>query len=254
MKNDIRLIAIDMDGTLLNSNHEVSEENHQAIQRAKAKGIHVLLSTGRPLLYCREIAELLGPSSYIVTVNGGEIYDEDFNLVDRIPLKHEHVRQMWELKQKHDVRFWSTTVQGLFNHRNPFPGELESYEWLKFGYDIPDNRIRQIIQDELIRNKDLEVTNSSPTNIEINPAGVNKAEALKKVSSWLDLTMDHVMAIGDSLNDLAMIREAGVGVAMGNAQEIVKKHAQWVTSTNEEHGVARAIERVMDEQTKPMRG
>ncbi|MGG3914057.1 Cof-type HAD-IIB family hydrolase [Rossellomorea vietnamensis] len=244
---DIKLIALDMDGTLVNHEGEVSPENEQAIQRAKEKGIHVVLSTGRSLFTCRDISDELGRSSYLVTVNGGEIYDHEYNLVDRIPLDIDLVKQLWALKEEHDVYFWSSTSQGLFNSRKPFDRDIESYNWLKFGFDIQDDDVRKVLMDELVKNEALEITNSSPTNIEINPAGVNKAAALVKVCKWLDLSMDQVMAVGDSMNDIAMIREAGFGVAMGNAQEAVKEAADWVTGINTEHGVAQAIDKVLKE-------
>lgn len=244
---DIKLIALDMDGTLVNHEGEVSPENEQAIKRAKEKGIHVVLSTGRSLFTCRDISDELGRSSYLVTVNGGEIYDHEYNLVDRIPLDIDLVKQLWVLKEEHDVYFWSSTSQGLFNSRKPFDLDIESYNWLKFGFDIQDDDVRKVMMDELVKNEALEITNSSPTNIEINPAGVNKAAALVKVCKWLDLSMDQVMAVGDSMNDIAMIREAGFGVAMGNAQEAVKEAADWVTGINTEHGVAQAIDKVLKE-------
>ncbi|WP_152968611.1 Cof-type HAD-IIB family hydrolase [Rossellomorea vietnamensis] len=244
---DIKLIALDMDGTLVNHEGEVSPENEQAIQRAKEKGIHVVLSTGRSLFTCRDISDELGRSSYLVTVNGGEIYDHEYNLVDRIPLDIDLVKQLWELKEEHDVYFWSSTSQGLFNSRKTFNQDIESYNWLKFGFDIQDDDVRKVMMDELVKNEALEITNSSPTNIEINPAGVNKAAALVKVCKWLDLSMDQVMAVGDSMNDIAMIREAGFGVAMGNAQEAVKEAADWVTGINTDHGVAQAIDKVLKE-------
>ncbi|MBM7583659.1 sucrose-phosphate phosphatase subfamily [Bacillus pakistanensis] len=245
MTKDIKLIALDMDGTLVNHDGEVSPENERAIQLAKENGIHVVLSTGRSLFTCRDISDALGRSSYIVTVNGGEIYDHDYNLVDSTLLELELVKQLWKLKEEHNVHFWSSTTKGLFNTQKPFDGEIDQYDWLKFGFDIQDDEVRQVVLDELRSNEALEVTNSSPTNIEINPAGVNKAAALLKVCNWLDLSMEQVMAVGDSLNDLAMIREAGIGVAMGNAQEIVKEEADWVTGSNTDHGVAQAIERVL---------
>ncbi len=242
---DVRLIALDMDGTLVNHDGEVSVENEKAIQRAREQGIHVILSTGRSLFTCRDISDALGRSSYIITVNGGEIYDHEYNLVDSTPLNHEIVKALWKLKIEHDINFWTSTTQGLFNSQRPFNKEIDTYNWLKFGFEIQDDEVRQVVMDELLSNTALEITNSSPTNIEINPAGVNKAAALLKVCKWLNLSMDHVMAVGDSLNDLAMIREAGIGVAMGNAQEVVREEADWVTENNTNHGVAKAIDQVL---------
>ncbi|WP_240339680.1 Cof-type HAD-IIB family hydrolase [Halobacillus ihumii] len=245
MEKDIKLIALDMDGTLLNEDLQVSKRNHDAIQKAKNKGIHVVLSTGRSLATCQEIAESLGRSSYMVTINGGEIYDKDFKLVEQNLLDPKHVERLWELRNGHGIHFWTSTVQGQFSSQQPFDKEVVDYDWLKFGFDIEDDEVRQVILDELRNNEGLEITNSSPTNIEINPVGVNKAAALLKVCNKLDMKMSQVMSIGDSMNDLAMIREAGFGVAMGNAQEIVKEEADWVTKTNENDGVAHAIERIL---------
>ncbi|MFC7319620.1 Cof-type HAD-IIB family hydrolase [Halobacillus campisalis] len=245
MKKDIKLIALDMDGTLLNSGETVSEANYKAIKKAKDQGIHVVLSTGRSLERCQEIAESLGRSSYIVTINGGEIYNDKFELVDQTVLDAALVERLWELKEEHDVHYWSTTVQGQFNSSENFEKEINEYDWLKFGFDIQDDEIRQVVLDELQNNEALEISNSSPTNIEVNPSGVNKAAALLKVCERLDIEMENVMAVGDSLNDMAMIKEAGIGVAMGNAQEDVKNEAAWVTSTNDEDGVAEAIERIL---------
>ncbi|MBN8236263.1 HAD family phosphatase [Halobacillus kuroshimensis] len=246
MAEDIKLIALDLDGTLVNHAGEVSEANAAAVKEAKEKGIHVVLSTGRSLSRCRNISEALGRSSYIVTINGGEIYNHDYELVDQTKLDHSHVNRLWELKKEHGLYFWSSTVQGLYNTQNPFDNEIEDYDWLKFGFDIEDDEVRQVILDELQANDALEVTNSSPTNIEVNPVGVNKAAALLKVCQWLDLDMKNVMAVGDSMNDIAMIREAGLGVAMGNAQQIVKDEASFVTTSNSEDGVAAAIKKVIE--------
>ena len=121
------------------------------------------------------------------------------------------------------------------------PEKIHDSQWLKFGFDTNDESIRQIIMDELVSKGTFEISNSSPTNIEVNAMGVNKAKAIKLVCSLLDISMENVMAVGDSLNDLAMISEAKMGVAMGNAQEIVKEKADWITATNEEDGVAKAI-------------
>jgi len=246
MNKDIKLIALDMDGTLLNNEHEVPHENQVAIEKAKEQGFHVVISTGRSLSTCKEIIEPLGESAYLVTINGGEIYDQHFNLIERNSFDPKDVRKLWDLTQKHQASFWSSTVQGRFSSQDPFEGEPEDYEWIKYGFNFEDEELRDTIIAELKDHDSFEVTNSSPLNLEINPAGINKATALRKVSKWLDITMDNVMAVGDSLNDIAMIREAGFGVAMGNAQDIVKEEANMVTGTNVENGVAQAIEYVLE--------
>ncbi|MBP3951013.1 HAD family phosphatase [Bacillus sp. YZJH907-2] len=237
----MQLIAIDMDGTLLDHEHKISIENRKAIKAAQDKGIHVVISTGRTRMTLDDLIESLSLDSYLITVNGSEIWDASRQLVDRQILSTDLVEYMWELKQKHQTECWAASVGNVW--RETFPEDFTSHEWMKFGFNIEDDQLRQIILEELSENQLLEVTNSSLTNLEVNAGGVNKARAIEKVCGLLGLTMNQVMALGDSLNDLAMIKEAGIGVAMGNAQPIVKEAADWVTVTNEESGVAEAIKK-----------
>ncbi|MCM3355173.1 Cof-type HAD-IIB family hydrolase [Bacillus halotolerans] len=236
---NIKLIAIDMDGTLLNDEQLISDENRNAIREAEDKGVYVVISTGRTLMTCRELAESLKLSSFLITANGSEIWDSNFNLVERKLLHTDHIKMMWDLRNKHNTNFWASTVNKVW--RGEFPENITDHEWLKFGFDIEDDDIRNEVLAELRKNKELEITNSSPTNIEVNALGINKAAALAKVSEKLGFTMENVMAMGDSLNDITMIKEAGLGVAMGNAQDVVKETADWITDTNIEDGVAKAI-------------
>ncbi|KUP37734.1 phosphoglycolate phosphatase [Bacillus halotolerans] len=236
---NIKLIAIDMDGTLLNDEQLISDENRNAIREAEDKGVYVVISTGRTLMTCRELAESLKLSSFLITANGSEIWDSNFNLVERKLLHTDHIKMMWDLRNKHNTNFWASTINKVW--RGEFPENITDHEWLKFGFDIEDDDIRNEVLAELRKNKELEITNSSPTNIEVNALGINKAAALAKVSEKLGFTMENVMAMGDSLNDIAMIKEAGLGVAMGNAQDVVKETADWITDTNIEDGVAKAI-------------
>ncbi|GAE25511.1 hydrolase [Halalkalibacter wakoensis JCM 9140] len=241
MEKQIKLVAIDMDGTLLNNRHEISLANRKAIKEAEAKGVHVVISTGRTRMTCDELVNSLELSSYLITVNGSEIWNHERELLERSLLHTKHIENMWKLKETHQTFCWAASVDQVW--REEFPEDLTKHEWMKFGFDIKDDEIRKLILEELSKNKELEITNSSPTNLEINAVGVNKANAIQKVCARIGITMDQVLAIGDSLNDLAMIKEAGIGVAMGNAQPFVKESADWVTTTNNEDGVAKAIEK-----------
>ncbi|WP_062106883.1 Cof-type HAD-IIB family hydrolase [Bacillus niameyensis] len=234
-----KLIALDMDGTLLNHQQEISEENQKAIAEAMEKGIHVVLSTGRHLHSTKPYADSMQLASYLVVINGSQIWDPSGNLLESHPLHEDLIRSIWELCNQHNGRFWAMTAESEF--RDGFPNEIPGREWLKFGFDLDTHEVREAILTELRKNKQLEISNSSPLNIEVNALGINKANALKKICGLLGITMDEVMAVGDSLNDLAMIQEAGCGVAMGNAQNAVKEAADWVTDTNDADGVAKAI-------------
>ncbi|MBM7579050.1 Cof-type HAD-IIB family hydrolase [Jeotgalibacillus terrae] len=243
MKKDIQLIALDMDGTLLRNDHSVSDKNREAIKAAQEQGKAVMVSTGRPLLYAEKIVDSLKLSTYLITVNGGEIWSPDRALIERTMIDSSHVEFMLDMALKHDTHYWSSTVEGVFNRNTTFPQNIHDFQWLKFGFDIKDDHVRELIWKELSKREELEVTNSSLTNIEVNAAGINKAAAIRKVCKKLNISMDEVMAVGDSLNDLAMIKESGIGIAMENAQPKVKEAADWVTHSNENHGVAEAIRR-----------
>ncbi|WP_427127037.1 Cof-type HAD-IIB family hydrolase [Priestia megaterium] len=238
-KKEFKLIALDMDGTLLNNQQEISKENREAIAKAQEQGVHVVLSTGRSLLTCREYAQSLQLSSYLITVNGSEIWDESGELVERKLIDASSIEKMWNLTQEHKLNFWAVTTDKVW--RDEFPEDIASQEWLKFGYDIPDDALREEVLKQIAGISDFEISNSSLTNLEINALGINKAKGIMTVCERLGISMDEVIAMGDSLNDMAMIEAAGCGIAMGNAQEAVKEAADWVTDTNVNNGVAKAI-------------
>ncbi|MBA9027029.1 MULTISPECIES: Cof-type HAD-IIB family hydrolase [Bacillaceae] len=241
LKNEIKLIALDMDGTLLDPDNKVTEENRQAIKAAEGQGVHVVLSTGRTFATCSDYAKSLELSSYLVTVNGSEIYNEQGKLVERNIIQTDFVKWMLDICNQFKTDYWAVSCDRVY--RDDIPEDLFASEWLKFGFNTSDNKAREEIIQLLKGNGQLEVSNSSPTNIEVNALGINKAKAIEVVCNRLGINMNEVMAVGDSLNDIMMIKEAGLGVAMGNAQEIVKETADWITATNEENGVAKAIEK-----------
>jgi 5-amino-6-(5-phospho-D-ribitylamino)uracil phosphatase len=239
IRPDIKLIALDMDGTLLNEHHEVSDENIQAIKEVEKKGVHVVLSTGRSLKTARDYVISLQLSSYLVTVNGSEIWGPNGELVDRNLVSSEHIQWMYDLSRKHKAKFWAISSEENWN--NNMPEDILSLEWLKFGFHIEEDEIRDKVLKELKDKGIFEISNSSLKNIEVNAFGINKARGLEKVCRLLGITMDNVMAVGDSLNDIAMITDAGLGVAMGNAQDAVKEASDDITGKNTESGVAQAI-------------
>jgi hypothetical protein len=238
---DIKLIALDMDGTLLNENKEISEANRSAIKAAEEKGLHVVISTGRSMATLRDLAKSLSLKSYLVTVNGSEIWDEHGELVHRSIVENDAITWMYDLSKTHNTGYWATSTERVFF--NEMPEDLTAYQWLKFGFEIEDDKARETILKELQDRGEFEITNSSLTNLEVNTMGVNKARGIEKVCGLLGITMENVMACGDSMNDMAMIKEAGLGIAMGNAQDTVKEAADWVTLSNDEDGVAEAIQK-----------
>lgn len=241
-KQDIKLIALDMDGTLLNSELEISEANKNAIEKALEQGVGVMLATGRWLEFCYPYAEALNLDTYLVTVNGGEIWTSSKALVERHVHEQALMEKMWQLGNGLHVDMWCVATDRIYEIGTD-PEDFYAHEWLKIGFYSEDKKKLDLIQKELSNYDELELTNSLPTNIEVNPLGVNKANGLVRVCKELGITMDEVMAVGDSLNDIKMIEQAGFGVAMGNAQDAIKDVADAVTDSNDADGVAKAIER-----------
>lgn len=237
---NIKLIALDMDGTLLTSNQEVAESTQKAIKDAKAKGIQVMLSTGRWLNSCYSYAVDLALDTYLVTSNGGEIWSSDKELVEQHLHDPRTFEEMWRLGNDLGVYMWMVSTEKIYHER---PQDFNAHKWLKIGYNSPDEQKIQTIWDQLSSKDSLELTNSLPENIEVNPVGVNKANGIERVCKEIGITMNQVMAIGDGLNDIKMIEQSNIGVAMGNAQDQVKKAADFVTDTNDNDGVAKAFRR-----------
>ncbi|MNJ45152.1 Sugar phosphatase YidA [compost metagenome] len=237
-----KLLALDMDGTLLNDNHEISPMTVEWITKAVEAGVHVCLSTGRGFSEAIAYAEQLGLNTPMITVNGSEVWKAPHELYHREMLDKELVRHMIALAKKTSTWFWAYAVEGAYNERNWNDDLIETQQWMKFGYHTEDNDIRHQLIVDLQNLGGLEITNSSPYNLEINPKGINKASGINVVcKDLLGIEMSEVVAVGDSLNDLAAITAAGLGVAMGNAQETVKEQADVVTASNNDDGIALII-------------
>ncbi|MBP1154351.1 MULTISPECIES: Cof-type HAD-IIB family hydrolase [unclassified Paenibacillus] len=237
-----KLIALDLDGTLLTDDKHISEENKAAIRLAEDAGVTVMFATGRGVQNVEAYIEELGLRSPLVTVNGSEVWKEPGVLLERHVVAPELIRRMHALAVYYDTWFWAYCVGDIYNKERWVPeSELDAKQWLKFGYFTENVDSLAVIRQELASWNLLEITNSHPWNLELNPKGVSKASGLHQVCRLLGIEMSQVIAMGDSLNDVAMIREAGLGVAMGNAQDEVKALADIVTLTNEENGVAKVI-------------
>jgi HAD superfamily hydrolase (TIGR01484 family) len=235
-----KLVALDMDGTFLTEERTISPANREWVHKAIEAGVTVIFSTGRGVQSIGPYVEELQLKSPMVSVNGSEIWRSPGILLKRHLMETDWIRKLHGLAVEHDTWWWAYAVEGMFNRDN-WLDDIERPEWLKFGFYIEDkatlSKVRGIVEDWGV----FEVTNSHPDNLELNPLGISKASGIMEVCNLIGIMMDEVIAMGDSENDLTMIKAAGLGVAMGNAQENVKKAADVVTVTNDEDGVARVI-------------
>lgn len=237
-----KLIALDLDGTALGPDGTISNVTRTWLQRAKAAGIPFTFATGRH--WNGVVADLvadLGVDVPVVTSNGAEVRYPGGRLYARHFLPTESVAYLLELAQQRQAHYWGATVDGPIQE-SEIPVDIQVHEWLKFGFHATEAQVIEDIWNQLMAQGGFSLSNSHPLNIEVNAAGVTKAAGLADVCQLLGIDRSELVAMGDSLNDVPMLEWAGLGIAMGNAQEPVKQVADWVSHRFDEDGVAYAIE------------
>ncbi|MGK0552136.1 Cof-type HAD-IIB family hydrolase [Enterococcus faecalis] len=272
----IKLIAIDLDGTLLNSQKEISERNRQALLAAKNAGIKVVICTGRPLaainIYLEQL-QLRDAGDYSITFNGGLVQKNDTGEVIEkalMPLSdvHDLYRLATELNIPLDILSDGLVLQlptskdysSLYNVLNKLL-TFESFELAQLAQDriynkaviaVEENYLNERIKQIPSRFYDrFEIIKTRNNLLEFMPKGITKAYGISLLARDLHIQPEEVMALGDEENDLPMIQYAGLGVAMANAIPAVKQVADQVTATNDQDGVAQAIETYV---LKPLEG
>lgn len=236
-----KLLALDIDGTLITNDGLLTETTKQWVKRAAEAGITVALTTGRARQTADGIRTELGLAGPMVCVNGAEVWKEPENLLERHYLSDQERRELLALAVQHDAWYWGVTTDGILSKKK-WPEDAFALDWMKFGISRTTPTALERIRDTIISWDLYQVTSSHPSNIEIGPKGKSKATGLTAICQELGVEMDEVMAIGDNLNDLHMIRSVGFGVAMGNGDAELKDAADAITASNEEDGVARAIQ------------
>lgn len=249
IKDEVKLIAIDMDGTLLNENHELSPYTKSVIKRAQEKGIHIVLSTGRPLVLCYDYHQDLALKTDIVTANGAQIWTPNKKILAEYTFDSSIAEELWHYGNLNNHYMWMVATNEMFRNSSR-PSLFQNYDWIKLGFGRLSAEEKSIIWEKLIKISDLEITSSSRYNVEVNPKNVNKANGLKIVTERLGIRFDNVIAIGDSLNDKTMLEAAQIGVAMDNAIPEIKELADVITDSNQNDGVAKVINHVIKEQDK----
>ncbi|MPW26873.1 Cof-type HAD-IIB family hydrolase [Alkalibaculum sp. M08DMB] len=262
-----KLLAIDIDGTLMTFKQpQITQRVKEAIQRAKEKGTHVILISGRNYRSMNRMLQDLDIKDYGITINGGIIVDiasgENISAtyLDRsvasgitsifesegipyaifagfytyAPREHEYNNTVEYLKLEEDnVRIYDDTEEFLNTVKtNKYMG-MASHEKL--------DKIAKLIKEQYDDYVFIEY--GLREHMEIYPKTINKGIALTSLADKLSIPMEEVMAIGDAENDISMLEAAGLGVAMGNALSSVKEKADYITKSVEDDGVAYAIEK-----------
>ncbi|MDL4840546.1 Cof-type HAD-IIB family hydrolase [Aquibacillus rhizosphaerae] len=261
-----KMIVLDLDDTLLRDDHTISSRTKQALMKAQENGIKVVLASGRPTFGMKAIAEELSLAEYgscILSFNGGKIINCHSNEdLFSSTLSVQDVQRLYELSRREDI-FIHTYVgdEIITQDDNPYT-KIES-EITGLPIKLVTNFVESIsvpvvkalmvgdpdklkvietkLQAELAN--EYSVMRSKPYFLEFTEKGVTKGTSLNHLIKELGIKREEVIAIGDSYNDQAMIEFAGLGVAMGNAPDDIKKIADYVTDTNMNDGVAKVVEK-----------
>lgn len=236
-----KMVALDIDGTILTDDKQITQKTRYWIQEAVDAGVTVIFATGRGIQRTEELWDDLGLDGPMVMVNGAEIWKSRGELLERTFIGRDHIYELHRLAVENNARFWGYSVESLTNQSH-WTDEMFERDWLKFGIRHDDLDTIKRMREEVRRWGNLEVTRSAPVNMEISAKGISKAYGVQKVCDLLQIPMEDVMAIGDDLNDSHLIKTVGLGVAMGNADETLKEAADKITDTNSHDGVAKAIE------------
>lgn len=263
-----QLIAVDMDGTLLNHKKEISPANLKAIQAAKAQGKKVVIATGRPLVginrYLREL-DLVTEEDYVIAFNGALVQTAKSGRVIAMKTLHwQDYQDLYALSLELGVHIHALTEHHVMTPvANPYTDVEAEINLIETEIvpvaDVPKTTtiVKVMFVDESekldqamtmlpdwVRER-YTIVRSSDIFLEFLDKSVNKGTGVAAVAGEMGITHKEVICVGDAGNDLDMIRYAGLGVAMENAFDYVKEAADFITLSNEADGVAHVIERFM---------
>ena len=289
----IKLIASDMDGTLLNHNHKIPKENVKLINFAKNQGIEFVVATGRAYYEALPALNEENINCDVISFNGGIVYDKNSNIISITPMLPKDLYYTIEILKSFDISYqlytkntiYTTSIETDINayidliRSNGYEPDVEhlraeAQQKLEVGYitevenielylnekENPPIKIIAISNDIsklenaaklLSENTSISVTSSGANNIEIMHKNATKGTALKEIAKIYGINLENAVAIGDNLNDQAMLDIVGYSVAMKNGNIKLKEQAKYVTEkTNSEGGVADTIFKLIEQNNK----
>ena len=264
-----KLIAMDLDGTLNNDQKIITEKTKAALMEAQKKGIRLALASARPspgLFKERDILNLQDHGGILMSYNGGRIVDAGTNQVlfetsMDIAQTKQVLRQLETLPVTpildDGAQFYVTDRNGFkvdyeCKNNNMICTEVENLA--DFLYFAPIKILMSVQPEELAQvqqqiaqmlPESLTVVQTAAFYLEVIPRVINKGQGIRDICHVLGISTPEVISFGDAANDIPMLQEAGMGVAMGNASEAVKQAANMVTLSNNEDGIAAALEKLL---------
>ena len=265
-----KLIALDLDGTLKNSNNEITPKTKEALIKAQELGVKVVLASGRPTPGLRHEAhelELEKYEGYILSFNGARVVDlktketiyEQTLTIDEAKKAYDHAKEynLACMTYEDDVIVTEDIDDEYVNVESRINDiEKKKVDSFKNNLKNPIHKVLLTGQPDYVGNivdefkepfgDTLSIYRSAPYFIEVMAKGIDKAASLDRLAKSLGIKQEEVMAFGDGYNDLSMIEYAGMGVAMGNAVDEVKERANLVTLSNDEDGIAKVLSKYIE--------
>ncbi len=260
-----KLIAIDIDGTLLTSEKKLTDHSLAIMKEAEAAGLHCVLATGRVAANVKEIYGPLGLKSPCICSGGAQVVDGNFNMIHTCYIPNEIVKEVLNFAKEKDVHVqifqdenfyfekyskWVdiyNEISGLNPLETPNLHEIpvEELNTPKVLILAEPERVLEVQAEAIERFPMLNIGRSRPTFLEMNNPEGNKGNALKALEKMLGLKREELIAIGDNQIDESMIIYAGLGVAIGNALDEIKEVSDYIAPDNDHEGVAHVIEKFM---------
>lgn len=266
------MVCLDMDGTLLTDDKKITERSSETLKKVQQKGVKIVVCTGRLFASAKYYADILGAKTAVITSNGAYIRDRDSDkVVYESILNIEKCRIFVNAAQKYNAcSYFNTTSSIVSNTDKTYVGFYKKYnkilpEERQINIDVIDdwdkifdkykgkfvkciitdedvNKL-QIIRKEIGSSADVEIVSSGVNNIEIMNKGVSKGNAALILGDYYGIPRDNIICIGDNENDISMIKAGGLGIAMDNGDEKAKAAADYITDTNNNDGVAKALKK-----------
>lgn len=268
----IKLVAVDVDGTLVTADQQILPRVRQAAARAAQAGIELVLCTGRAECECWYVLEQLPQLRYLISHTGSMVQDlKTREILYHCPLSADDARRIYSRLREYDglvslfadgkvynpseqvaqfTRYYPESFRVLFDHSHTYLDDMDGWlaarqepiEKYYVAYSGPE---QAALAKKALSDLPYFVTGAGFIDLEVMSPATSKGIALRALAERLGLQRGQILAVGDSCNDLAMLDYAGTGVAMGNGEDALKAAADWIAPSNEEGGVADVLEKVI---------
>ncbi|ELV05527.1 Cof-type HAD-IIB family hydrolase [Brachyspira hampsonii] len=261
MINNIKLIATDLDGTFFNSRSSISDYNKNIFQFLMKNGIEIILATGRSFSGMKPYKDILSNDNYSIIFNGAIIIDNKENFIYDKVIDSDTSKSIIDIYDKYNVHLHVYKGNRHIASESDFYLEkyirkskindisiglenIDNFEFNKMVF-IGDREELERLQNDIRKNFNVHTCFSHTNFLEILASGINKGSALEWICSKKGINRDEIIAFGDNYNDIEMIEYAGIGVAMGNAEDELKRKADYICLSNDEDGVGRFLKTYM---------